>query len=69
MMPCMSLNSRMGIQACRTNEFVALLDLKDKVSTLPPHFATVAVAVTYLTSFANFSTVGMIYGNIQFHPQ
>jgi purine nucleoside transport protein len=49
----------MGIKLA-TNEFVALLDLKDKVSTLPPH--TVAVAVTYLTSFANFSTVGMIYG-------
>ncbi|MGG4265075.1 nucleoside transporter C-terminal domain-containing protein [Peribacillus simplex] len=49
----------MGIKLA-TNEFVALLDLKDKISTLPPH--TVAVAVTYLTSFANFSTVGMIYG-------
>ncbi|MGE6379605.1 nucleoside transporter C-terminal domain-containing protein [Peribacillus muralis] len=49
----------MGIKLA-TNEFVALLDLKDKISSLPPH--TVAVAVTYLTSFANFSTVGMIYG-------
>ncbi|MFD9625182.1 nucleoside transporter C-terminal domain-containing protein [Peribacillus muralis] len=49
----------MGIKLA-TNEFVALLDLKDKISTLSPH--TVAVAVTYLTSFANFSTVGMIYG-------
>jgi purine nucleoside transport protein len=37
----------MGIKLA-TNEFVALLDLKDNV--------------TYLTSFANFSTVGMIYG-------
>ncbi|MFE0504936.1 nucleoside transporter C-terminal domain-containing protein [Peribacillus butanolivorans] len=49
----------MGIKLA-TNEFVALLDLKDKISGLAPH--TVAVAVTYLTSFANFSTVGMIYG-------
>ncbi|MFY0758210.1 nucleoside transporter C-terminal domain-containing protein [Metabacillus dongyingensis] len=49
----------MGIKLA-TNEFVALLDLKDKVGSLAPH--TVAVAVTFLTSFANFSTVGMIYG-------
>lgn len=49
----------MGIKLA-TNEFVALLDLKNQIHTLPPH--TVAVAVTFLTSFANFSTVGMIYG-------
>ncbi|RFU62717.1 NupC/NupG family nucleoside CNT transporter [Peribacillus saganii] len=49
----------MGIKLA-TNEFVAMLDLKDKISSLAPH--TVAVAVTFLTSFANFSTVGMIYG-------
>lgn len=50
----------MGIKLA-TNEFVALLDLKDRISELSPH--TVAVAVAYLTSFANFSTVGMIYGS------
>jgi purine nucleoside transport protein len=49
----------MGIKLA-TNEFVAMLDIKDKINTLAPH--TVAVAVTFLTSFANFSTVGMIYG-------
>jgi purine nucleoside transport protein len=49
----------MGIKLA-TNEFVAMLDIKDKISGLAPH--TVAVAVTFLTSFANFSTVGMIYG-------
>lgn len=49
----------MGIKLA-TNEFVAMLDLKDKIGGLAPH--TVAVAVTFLTSFANFSTVGMIYG-------
>ncbi|RFU69982.1 nucleoside transporter C-terminal domain-containing protein [Bacillus sp. V59.32b] len=49
----------MGIKLA-TNEFVAMLDLKDQISSLAPH--TVAVAVTFLTSFANFSTVGMIYG-------
>ncbi|MBD5023052.1 NupC/NupG family nucleoside CNT transporter, partial [Xanthomonas citri pv. citri] len=43
-----------------TNEFVAMLDLKNNLKSLPPH--TVAVATTFLTSFANFSTVGMIYG-------
>lgn len=43
-----------------TNEFVVMLDLKEKISGLAPY--TVAVAVTFLTSFANFSTVGIIYG-------
>ncbi|MGD7006784.1 nucleoside transporter C-terminal domain-containing protein [Metabacillus sp. 84] len=49
----------MGIKMA-TNEFVAMLDLKNNLDTLSPH--TVAVATTFLTSFANFSTVGMIYG-------
>lgn len=43
-----------------TNEFVAMIDLKSHLDTLPPH--TIAVATTFLTSFANFSTIGMIYG-------
>ncbi|MBT2658083.1 NupC/NupG family nucleoside CNT transporter [Bacillus sp. ISL-18] len=45
-----------------TNEFVAMIDLKKHLASLPRH--TVAVATTFLTSFANFSTVGMIYGAI-----
>jgi len=49
----------MGIKLA-TNEFVAMMDLKDNINGLAPH--TVAVATTFLTSFANFSTVGMIYG-------
>ena len=49
----------MGIKLA-TNEFVAMMDLKNNLDTLPPH--TIAVATTFLTSFANFSTVGMIYG-------
>jgi purine nucleoside transport protein len=49
----------MGIKLA-TNEFVAMMDLKNQLDTLSPH--TVAVATTFLTSFANFSTVGMIYG-------
>ena len=44
-----------------TNEFVAMVDLKDQLQTLSPH--TVAVAATFLTSFANFSTIGMSYGS------
>ncbi len=51
----------MGIKLA-TNEFVAMLDLKNSLHSLAPH--TVAVAVTFLTSFANFSTVGMVYGTI-----
>ena len=43
-----------------TNEFVAMMDLKTQLQSLPPH--TAAVATTFLVSFANFSTVGMIYG-------
>ncbi|MBM7653431.1 nucleoside transporter C-terminal domain-containing protein [Neobacillus cucumis] len=51
----------MGIKLA-TNEFVAMMDLKKHIHSLPPH--TVAVITTFLTSFANFSTVGMIYGAI-----
>lgn len=51
----------MGIKLS-TNEFVAMMDLKKHIDSLPAH--TVAVATTFLTSFANFSTVGMIYGAI-----
>jgi purine nucleoside transport protein len=43
-----------------TNEFVAMMDLKTQLDAIPPH--TAAVATTFLTSFANFSTIGMIYG-------
>lgn len=49
----------MGIKIT-TNEFVAMMDLKSNLKSLQPH--TVAVATTFLASFANFSTVGMIYG-------
>ncbi|KAA6447376.1 nucleoside transporter C-terminal domain-containing protein [Bacillus swezeyi] len=43
-----------------TNEFVAMMDLKTQLDSISPH--TAAVATTFLTSFANFSTIGMIYG-------
>ncbi len=52
----------MGIKLA-TNEFVAMADLKGRLNSLPPH--TIAVATTFLTSFANFSTIGMIYGSYQ----
>jgi purine nucleoside transport protein len=55
----MYVASLMGIKIS-TNEFVAMMDLKTHLKGLAPH--TIAVAVTFLTSFANFSTVGMIYG-------
>ncbi|SDN12758.1 purine nucleoside transport protein [Psychrobacillus sp. OK028] len=55
----MYVASLMGIKLS-TNEFVAMMDLKNHLQDLNPH--TIAVAVTFLTSFANFSTVGMIYG-------
>ena len=43
-----------------TNEFVVMGMVTDKISTYPPHFA--AVLTVFLTSFANFSTIGMIIG-------
>jgi len=46
-----------------TNEFVAMVDLTGKMDSLAPH--TLAVISVFLTSFANFSTIGMIYGAIQ----
>ncbi|MDP4171143.1 MAG: nucleoside transporter C-terminal domain-containing protein, partial [Bacillota bacterium] len=55
----MYVASLMGIKIA-TNEFVAMMDLKTHLASLPRH--TIAVATTFLTSFANFSTVGMIYG-------
>ena len=55
----MYVASLMGIKLS-TNEFVAMMDLKNHLHELDPH--TIAVSVTFLTSFANFSTVGMIYG-------
>lgn len=55
----MYVASLMGIKLS-TNEFVAMMNLKNHLQDLNPH--TIAVAVTFLTSFANFSTVGMIYG-------
>lgn len=43
-----------------TNEFVVMGEVTSKVNTFAPHFK--AVLTVFLTSFANFSTVGMIIG-------
>ncbi|KAA1039641.1 NupC/NupG family nucleoside CNT transporter [Macrococcus equipercicus] len=46
-----------------TNEFVVMLGIKDSLKTFSPHMT--AVLVTFLISFANFSTVGMIIGTLK----
>ncbi len=46
-----------------TNEFVVMLNIQDSLKTFSPHMT--AVLVTFLISFANFSTVGMIIGTLK----
>lgn len=46
-----------------TNEFVVMLGIKDQLKSFSPHMT--AVLVTFLISFANFSTVGMIIGTLK----
>ncbi len=43
-----------------TNEFVVMLDVKDIMDTFSPHMQ--AVLTMFVTSFANFGTVGIIIG-------
>ena len=43
-----------------TNEFVVMLDVKDILNTFSPHMQ--AVLTMFVTSFANFGTVGIIIG-------
>ena len=43
-----------------TNEFVVMLDAHDVVSTFTPHLQ--AVLTLFVTSFANFGTIGIIVG-------
>lgn len=43
-----------------TNEFVVMLDAKDIMDTFTPHMQ--AMLTVFVTSFANFSTLGMIIG-------
>ncbi|GGB08274.1 NupC/NupG family nucleoside CNT transporter [Macrococcus hajekii] len=46
-----------------TNEFVVMIGIQDALKTMPEHMK--AVLVTFLISFANFSTVGMIIGTLK----
>ena len=43
-----------------TNEFVVMLNVKDIMDTFSPHMQ--GVLTVFITSFANFSTIGMIIG-------
>ncbi|MCF6515213.1 NupC/NupG family nucleoside CNT transporter [Lactobacillus sp. S2-2] len=43
-----------------TNEFVVMGQISDHINSFPPHFR--AQITVFLTSFANFSTIGMIIG-------
>ncbi|MHA0856972.1 NupC/NupG family nucleoside CNT transporter [Paenibacillus sp. CMAA1364] len=45
------------------NEFVAMSNLSEILSTLTPH--TEAVITTFLVSFCNFTTIGIILGSMQ----
>lgn len=46
-----------------TNEFVVMGQIKDVISAYSPHRR--AVLTTFLISFANFSTIGMIVGTLK----
>lgn len=52
----------MGVKIV-TNEFVAMQSLSEIISTLNPH--TEAVISTFLVSFCNFTTIGIILGSMQ----
>lgn len=46
-----------------TNEFVAMLELQPLVDTLSEK--TIGIVTVFLTSFANFSSIGIIAGTVQ----
>ena len=46
-----------------TNEFVAMGRVMDTVTAFPPHYR--AVLTVFLTSFANFGTLGMVIGTFK----
>lgn len=46
-----------------TNEFVVMQEVKDVIDSYSPHRK--AVLTTFLISFANFSTIGMIVGTLK----
>ena len=53
------LSQNMGMKLV-TNEFVVMGSMSSKIGTFSPHFQ--AVLTTFVTSFANFGTLGMIIG-------
>ena len=53
------LSQQMGMKLV-TNEFVVMGAVSGKVASMSPHL--VAVLTTFVTSFANFGTLGMIIG-------
>lgn len=53
------LSQNMGMKLI-TNEFVVMGSMSSKISSFTPHFQ--AVMTTFVTSFANFGTLGMIIG-------
>ena len=53
------LSQNMGMKLV-TNEFVVMGNMSSKIHTFSPHFQ--AVMTTFVTSFANFGTLGMIIG-------
>lgn len=53
------LGQYMGMKIV-TNEFVVMLNVMDQLESFTPHM--VAVLTVFVTSFANFSTIGMIIG-------
>jgi nucleoside permease NupC len=46
-----------------TNEFVVMGEISNQVNAMTPHHR--AVISTFLVSFANFSTIGMIIGTLK----
>lgn len=57
-----TIGQLMGVKII-VNEFVAMTNLKAILATLNPH--TEAVITTFLVSFCNFTTIGIILGSMQ----
>ncbi|WP_318617750.1 NupC/NupG family nucleoside CNT transporter [Sporosarcina sp. YIM B06819] len=58
----LAVGQLMGVKIV-LNEFMAMTHLKEMTSSLNPH--TEAVATSFLVSFCNFATIGIILGSMQ----
>lgn len=58
----LAVGQLMGVKIV-LNEFVAMTNLSELLSGFNPH--TEAVATTFLVSFCNFATIGIILGSVQ----